>query len=52
MPKSVRKSLKSLTSNLDTNNNIKRRINKLFSGADLSSQIDLLTIFAGLTHQY
>ena len=45
MPKSVRKSLKSLTSNLDTNNNIKRRINKLFSGADLSSQDRLINYF-------
>ena len=45
IPKSVRVSLKNLTGNLDTSNHIKRRISKLFSGADLSSQDRLINYF-------
>ena len=45
MPKSVRVSLESLTGHLDTSNHIKRRIRKLFSGADLSSEDRLINYF-------
>ena len=45
MPKSLRVSLESLTGHLDTNNHIKRRISKLFSGAGLSSQDRLINYF-------
>ena len=45
MPKGLRESLKSLTGNLDTSNHIKRRISKLFSGADLSSKDRLINYF-------
>ena len=45
IPKSVRLSLESLTGNLNTSNHIKRRIRKLFSGADLSSEDRLINYF-------
>jgi len=45
MPKSVRVTLENVTGNLDTSNNMKRRISKLFSGAGLSSEDRLVNYF-------